>query len=641
MRRLFGLILSALILLSGPPLAASTINSLPTVSFPLPDAGLPSASTVNLWITNGSGANSDFRVTPNQLGYILQSCSAPTNPFRYELWWNTCANPAIEEVYTGTTWAEVGTLDYVSNIWSAPIGGGGIATVASSPTTDLGLVTNSVVAITGTATITSFGSTAPAGTIRYLRFTGTPTIVYNSSTMLLPGAANIATASNDTAVAVALGGGAWQIAAYQPAISLYAVLASPAFTGVPTAPTASAGTNTTQLATTAFVATSFAPLNSPAFTGTPTAPTPGAGDNSTKIATTGFITPTFAPLASPALTGVPTAPTAAANTNTTQIATTAFVTSSTFAPLESPAFTGIPTAPTAALSTNTTQLATTAFVIANAATTASPTFTGTMTLPDGSTWGSGGLTASGNPISINALGQISTLTLLGNATGLTADVASLTGGQVSGILCQRQRTVYVTGSGTYTTPTCNGVTATWVSARLCGAGGGAGGNGSGATNGGTGGDTTFGTLTGSGGVGSVANAAAGGHGGNATGSGVSIAGASGGPAALTGTSSGYSGGTGGSSPFGGAGPGGIGSAIGAPAIAGSCSGGGGPGGNSGSADTVGGGGAGGYVEDFITSPAATYSYGVGGAGTGGSAGTSGLNGGAGGSGIIIIYAGWQ
>lgn len=32
-------------------------------------------------------------------------------------------------------------------------------------------------------------------------------------------------------------------------------LASPAFTGTPTAPTAAAGTNTTQIATTAFVAT--------------------------------------------------------------------------------------------------------------------------------------------------------------------------------------------------------------------------------------------------------------------------------------------------------------------------------------------------------------------------------------------------
>jgi hypothetical protein len=85
--------------------------------------------------------------------------------------------------------------------------------------------------------------------------------------------------------------------------------------------------------------TSRAPLASPAFTGNPTAPTPTVGDNDTSIATTAFVnaqgygTVAYidaadalkAPLASPALTGVPTAPTAAPGTGTTQLATTAFV----------------------------------------------------------------------------------------------------------------------------------------------------------------------------------------------------------------------------------------------------------------------------------------------------------------------------
>lgn len=66
----------------------------------------------------------------------------------------------------------------------------------------------------------------------------------------------------------------------------YAPLASPAFTGTPTAPTAAGGTNTTQIATTAFVQGILA---SPAFTGTPTAPTPATADNSTKLATTAYV----------------------------------------------------------------------------------------------------------------------------------------------------------------------------------------------------------------------------------------------------------------------------------------------------------------------------------------------------------------
>jgi len=46
--------------------------------------------------------------------------------------------------------------------------------------------------------------------------------------------------------------------ALQVAVNTKADLASPALTGVPTAPTATAGTNTTQLATTAFVSTAVA-----------------------------------------------------------------------------------------------------------------------------------------------------------------------------------------------------------------------------------------------------------------------------------------------------------------------------------------------------------------------------------------------
>ena len=118
---------------------------------------------------------------------------------------------------------------------------------------------------------------------------------------------------------------------------------SPAFTGVPTAPTAAVGTATTQIATTAFV------TNSVALSGTPTAPTAPNTTSNNQIATTAFATQ------SPQLIGTPTAPTAAPGTATTQIATTAFVT-------VAPQLTGNATAETAANGTSTTQIATTAFV---------------------------------------------------------------------------------------------------------------------------------------------------------------------------------------------------------------------------------------------------------------------------------------
>lgn len=82
-----------------------------------------------------------------------------------------------------------------------------------------------------------------------------------------------------------------------------------------------------------------APLASPAFTGNPTAPTPSSSDSDTSIATTAFVQAVVnaavailntaiaakAPLASPALTGNPTAPTQGAGNSTTRLATTAFV----------------------------------------------------------------------------------------------------------------------------------------------------------------------------------------------------------------------------------------------------------------------------------------------------------------------------
>ncbi len=127
---------------------------------------------------------------------------------------------------------------------------------------------------------------------------------------------------------------------------------SPAFTGVPTAPTATTGTNTTQIATTAFVQNIKL---SPAFTGVPTAPTATTGTNTTQIATTAFVQNEKS---SPVFTGTPAAPTASVGTNNTQIATTAFVQLNK----DSPAFTGTPTAPTAAANVANTQIATTAFV---------------------------------------------------------------------------------------------------------------------------------------------------------------------------------------------------------------------------------------------------------------------------------------
>lgn len=193
-----------------------------------------------------------------------------------------------------------------------------------------------------------------------------------------------------------------------------AILASPAFSGTPTAPTAAPGTSTIQLATTAFVGAAVT----------------AAGGVTSFNTRTGAVTLSLADvtgtgvLSNTALAGIPTAPTAAPGTSTTQVATTAFVSASVAASVTSfmsrtgavtltgadvsaaggalnasPTFTGTPTAPTAAPGTNTTQLATTAFVQAALAsmTAGVTTFngrTGAVTLTAADITGASGVTTA-------------------------------------------------------------------------------------------------------------------------------------------------------------------------------------------------------------------------------------------------------
>jgi hypothetical protein len=142
-----------------------------------------------------------------------------------------------------------------------------------------------------------------------------------------------------------------------------------------------------------------APLASPAFIGIPSAPTPSPLDNSTSLATTAYDDAAVsiekvralaaevlkAPLASPALTGVPTVPTAAFATSTTQAASTAFVQAALPAvPVQSVA------GKTGTVTLVESDVASLLSDLALKAPLASPTFTGTVTTPVVATSGSNG-----------------------------------------------------------------------------------------------------------------------------------------------------------------------------------------------------------------------------------------------------------
>lgn len=87
------------------------------------------------------------------------------------------------------------------------------ADIASATTTDIGAATGTYVKVTGTTTITGFG-TVQAGTRRIVEFTGILTLTHNGTSLILPTAANITTAAGDVATFVSLGSGNWKCVGY-------------------------------------------------------------------------------------------------------------------------------------------------------------------------------------------------------------------------------------------------------------------------------------------------------------------------------------------------------------------------------------------------------------------------------------------
>lgn len=87
--------------------------------------------------------------------------------------------------------------------------------VASASTCDIGAAATDRVSITGTTTITSFGTDIDA--IRFVSFTGALTLTHNATSLILPTGANITTAAGDCAIFSSDASGYWRCLAYQRA----------------------------------------------------------------------------------------------------------------------------------------------------------------------------------------------------------------------------------------------------------------------------------------------------------------------------------------------------------------------------------------------------------------------------------------
>ena len=257
----------------------------------------------------------------------------------------------------------------------------------------------------------------------------------------------------------------------------------------------------------------------------------------------------------------------------------------------------------------------------------------TTIIPNGSSAGNGEWTRISNITGL-ADGEI----FVGNSSNIATAVAMSGGATISpaGVVTLNfslpQTSVFISGSGTYTTPSGS----LYLDIEMVGGGGGGGGSVT-SSGGSSGGNTTFGgSLTCNGG--SQASGSTAGVGGTATGGDANWTGQTGTTGSEGASGVQLSGAGGGSSSLFGGGGAGVVNAAGGSAIA-NTGGGGAGGGATGAQFCGGGGGAGGSLKKRVASSAATsYLYTV---GAGGSAATGTNNGGAGAAGIIIVTAYFQ
>jgi hypothetical protein len=194
---------------AGTIVAATPASAVPAICV-MPTSGTVSGLTLVQDINNCYGA---------ALG-LFAGGSAPGSPTSGMLWWNT--STGFVQQWDGAAWINLWFVDTTNHLLTPQVGGGAGVNAASAATTDLCAAgNNAFVFLTGSATITSFGTSCPAGVWKRL-FVNTgagpsPTLQYNGSTMVLPGGTSIATAPGDTFDAVYTTGGQWIVTNYMRA----------------------------------------------------------------------------------------------------------------------------------------------------------------------------------------------------------------------------------------------------------------------------------------------------------------------------------------------------------------------------------------------------------------------------------------
>lgn len=175
---------------------------------------LPTTGTVS-----GLQMTQNVNYALDTLNTLNSGASVPGTTEAGMLWHDTTNNVLKIRNLANNAWILLGAIDETNNIWTPPIGGSAATSVASAATCDLWSIPQSCVTITGTTTITALCglSDSVVGTIKKAIFSGSLTLTYNATSLILPGGANITTAAGDVMEVIALGSGNVRVLSYSPA----------------------------------------------------------------------------------------------------------------------------------------------------------------------------------------------------------------------------------------------------------------------------------------------------------------------------------------------------------------------------------------------------------------------------------------
>ncbi len=165
--------------------------------------------------SNESGAS--YRAGINSALQALASTnsgnSAPATAYAQQMWVDTDTPSSTVwtlNMYDGTDWIPLGYIDSTNNVL-LPFIGGGTATLSSASTVDLGATQQSAITISGTVTITSFGTTMKPGQSKIVIASGAWQLTYNATSMKIPGSANYTMASGDKLIITCVSAGNYDV----------------------------------------------------------------------------------------------------------------------------------------------------------------------------------------------------------------------------------------------------------------------------------------------------------------------------------------------------------------------------------------------------------------------------------------------